>query len=98
MIRRTLTLVVLLLVVLLAGAFASVNTATISVDLLVGRYDLPQSLVIIGALAVGTVVGLLFAGLFVLRYYAERRRLRRALKTAEAEISSLRSLPLQDAD
>ncbi|MEM9172286.1 MAG: LapA family protein [Pseudomonadota bacterium] len=98
MIRRVLTLVVLLSFVLLAGVFASVNTQPISVDLLVAQYELPQSLVIIGALACGAVIGLLCASLFLLRYYTDRRRLRKQLRLAEAEISSLRSLPLHDAD
>ena len=98
MIRRILTLVTLIAVVLFAAVFASWNTDVISVDFLLARYDLPQSVVIIGALVIGIVIGLLGATLFLLKGMAERRRLRRALKTAETEISTLRSLPLQHAD
>ncbi len=98
MIRRVLTLVVLVAVVLFAAVFASWNTEVISVDFLFARLELPQSVVIIGALVIGVLVGLLAASLVVLRIVAERRRLRRALRSAEAEISSLRSLPLQNAE
>ncbi|MEM7765315.1 MAG: LapA family protein [Pseudomonadota bacterium] len=98
MIRRVVTLVLLVAVVLLAAVFASVNTGTIEVDFLFAKYALPQSLVIIGSVVVGTAVGLLCASFFVVRFMAERRRLRKALRNAETEISSLRSLPLQDAN
>lgn len=97
MIRRIITIVLLVAIVLLAAIFASLNTGDIEVDFLFAQYVLPQSVVIIGALIIGTLVGLLCASIFVLRFMAERRRLRKALRTAETEISSLRSLPLQDA-
>lgn len=98
MIRRVLTAVVLVAAVLFAAVFASWNTEVISVDFLFARYELPQSIVIIGALVIGVIIGLLGATLFLLKGVAERRRLRRALKAAETEVSSLRSLPLQNAD
>lgn len=98
MIRRIITLVVLVAAVLFAAVFASWNTDIISVDFLFARYELPQSVVIIGALVIGVVIGLLGASLFLLRIASDRRRLRRALRTAETEITSLRSLPLQNAD
>lgn len=98
MIKRVVTLVVLVAAVLFAAVFASWNTDIISVDFLFARYELPQSVVIIGALVIGVLIGLLGATLFLLRIASDRRRLRRALRTAETEITSLRSLPLQNAD
>lgn len=97
-IRRIFTLLVIIGIAILAGVFASVNTDVIEVDFLFRVYALPQSLVIIGAIVVGTVVGVLCASLFVLRYVAERRRLKKALRVAESEITSLRSLPLHNAE
>ncbi len=98
MLKRIVTLVVLVAAVLFAAVFASWNTDIISVDFLFARYELPQSVVIIGALVIGVVIGLLGATLFLLRIASDRRKLRRALRTAETEITSLRSLPLQNAD
>lgn len=98
MLKRVVTLVVLVAAVLFAAVFASWNTDIISVDFLFARYELPQSVVIIGALVIGVVIGLLGATLFLLRIAADRRKLRRALRTAETEITTLRSLPLQNAD
>lgn len=98
MIRRVLTLIVVVIAVVFAAVFATLNTEIIEVDLLFARYELAQSFVIIGALIIGVVLGLAIASLFLLRVTSERRKLRRALSTAETEITSLRSLPLQNAD
>lgn len=98
MIRRILTLVVVVAAVVFAAVFSTLNTNVIQVDLLFARYDLAQSFVIIGALITGVIIGFGVASLFLLRVTAERRKLRRALQTAETEITSLRSLPLQNAD
>ncbi|MEL7312486.1 MAG: LapA family protein [Pseudomonadota bacterium] len=97
MIQRIVTLVVLLCIAVIAAVFASANTETIQVDLLYAVYELPQSLVIMGAMVVGVVVGVLCASLVLVRIFNERRRLRKALRVAEAEVKSLRSLPLHDA-
>ena len=97
MIRRIFTLVILISVLIAAAVFASVNTDVIVVDFLFDQFELPQSIVIIGALITGTLIGLLCASIFVVRFMSERRKLRKALRNAETEISSLRSLPLQDA-
>ncbi len=98
MIRRVLTLIVVVIAVVFAAVFATLNTEIIQVDLLFARYELAQSFVIIGALIIGVILGLAIASLFLLRVTSERRKLRRALSTAETEITSLRSLPLQNAD
>ncbi|MEL6951479.1 MAG: LapA family protein [Pseudomonadota bacterium] len=98
MIRRVLTLIVVVIAVVFAAVFATLNTEIIQVDLLFARYELAQSFVIIGALIIGVTLGLAIASLFLLRVTSERRKLRRALSTAETEITSLRSLPLQNAD
>ncbi|MEL7024665.1 MAG: LapA family protein [Pseudomonadota bacterium] len=98
MIQRIVTLVVLLCVAALAAVFASANTDAIRVDLLYAVYELPQSLVIMGAMVVGVLIGVLCASLVLVRIFNERRKLRKALRVAEAEVKSLRSLPLHDAN
>ena len=89
----------LLLVVLIAAVFAWNNPGAIDIDVAFTRFvNVPVTVAFAAALAVGWLAGLLSAGAAVLRMAAERRRLRRKLRLAEAEVSSLRSLPLQDAD
>ena len=42
--------------------------------------------------------GLVVPGYFALKLINERRQLKRALRLSQTEVSSLRSLPLSDAD
>ena len=89
----------LLLVVLIAAVFAWNNPGTLDVDIAFTRFEnVSVPLAFAVAFAVGWLAGLLSAGVAVVRMAGERRRLRRKLSLAEAEVSSLRSLPLQDAD
>ena len=90
---------VLLLVVLIAAVFAWNNPGTLDVDIAFTRFEnvsVPLAFAVV--FAVGWLVGLISAGAALVRMAGERRRLRRKLRLAEAEVSSLRSLPLQDAD
>jgi uncharacterized integral membrane protein len=89
----------LLFAVMLAAIFAYNNPDHIAIDLGVIRLEsVPVPLAFVFCLAIGWVFGLVTAGIALMRMSSERRRLRRALRLAEAEVKSLRSLPLQDAD
>jgi hypothetical protein len=50
------------------------------------------------AFATGWLFGCLSMAVVAARLITERRRLRRALRNTEVEVSSLRNLPLSDAD
>ena len=89
----------LLLLVLIAAVFAWNNPGTLDIDIAFTRFEnVSVPLAFAVAFAVGWLAGLVSVGAAVLRMAGERRRLRRKLRLAEAEVSSLRSLPLQDAD
>ena len=89
----------LLLLVLIAAVFAWNNPGTLDVDIALTRFEnVSVPLAFAVAIAVGWLAGLVSAGAAVVRMAGERRQLRRKLRLAEAEVSSLRSLPLQDAD
>ncbi len=89
----------LLLIVLIAAVFAWNNPGTLDVDIAFTRFEnVSVSVAFAVALAVGWLAGLLSAGVALARMAGERLRLRRKLRLAEAEVSSLRNLPLQDAD
>lgn len=84
---------------LLTAVFAYNNPERIAIDLGVVRLDgVPVPLAFAVSLAIGWMFGLLSAATALLRMSAERRRLRKELRLAEAEVKSLRSLPLHDAD
>lgn len=89
----------LFVIVLVAAVFAYSNPDSISVDIGFARFeDVSMSLAFVVCFAVGWLFGLLSAGIAVIKMAGERRRLRRDLRLAEAEVSSLRSLPLHDAN
>jgi hypothetical protein len=84
---------------MLAAVFTYNNPEPITVDTGFMRFErVPASIAFGACFALGWLFGVLSAGLALLRMAGERRRLRRDLKFAEAELNSLRSLPLQDAN
>ena len=98
-VRKIALFLSLFLVVLVAAVFAYNNPDNITVDIGFARFEqVSVSLAFAVAFAIGWFFGLLSAGFAVFRMASERRRLRRELRLAEAEVSSLRSLPLHDAN
>ena len=78
--------------------FTSSNPGFVDLDLffLTVRPSIPLAFSV--TFVIGWVFGLLCTTVFILRLVNERRQLRRALRHSESEVSSLRSLPLADAD
>ena len=89
-----------LLVALFAAVaiiFAWLNPGVVSLDLAFASFDIPIATAVIAGLAVGWLFGLSCVGTYLLTVMRERRRLKKALKLAEAEVSNLRGLPTRDA-
>ena len=91
---------ILLLIVIFAVmvVFSYLNTGDVEVNLAFLSVTTSISIAFTVALAVGWLLGVISMGVFALRLVNERRSLRRALRVSESEVSSLRSLPLSDAD
>lgn len=98
MLRNLVFFFVLLAILLLATVFAALNPGPLALDLALTEVEIQKSLALTLAFAAGWIFGLLCAGLVLLKSLNDRRRLRRSLRLAEAEVSTLRRLPLQDAD
>ena len=98
MLRYVLFILIVLAVFFVAVIFAASNQGTMQLDLAFAEYELQKSLALIMFLGVGWVVGVLSAGFLTLKLVAQRRQLRKSLELAEAEVKSLRSMPMQDAD
>ncbi len=96
--RKVAVAVVLLAFVLVATVFAYSNPDPIAVDVGFTRFEeVSMALAFACVFALGWVFGLISVGVAVLRMARERQKLKRDLRFAEAEISTLRSLPMQDA-
>lgn len=78
--------------------FTSNNPGNVRIDLAFGVVDTSIPVAFSVTFILGWAFGLLCTSVFIFRLVNERRRLRRALRNTESEISSLRSLPLADAD
>jgi len=98
MIKR-IGLVVLVIIILAAVIYlTALNSGEVELDLIffAGTFSVTQ--ILVGAFVVGTIFGMLCMTAFVFRLISDRRTLRRALRMSESEVSSLRNLPLSDAD
>ena len=91
---------VLLIIVLFAVmfTFTALNTGEIEIDLGFFKRTWPVSVALAGTFVLGILFGMLCMTAFVFRLINERRNLRRSLRVSESEVSSLRNLPLSDAD
>lgn len=98
MLRKIIFPLVLFAVLLLAVVFAALNPGVISVDLGVFETKVQKSIALSLAFAAGWLFGLLCMVVVLMRVVLERRRLRKALRLAEAEVHTLRSLPATHAD
>lgn len=97
--RRFLFIAMLVFAAAVAALFAFNNPERISVDVGVARLDdVPASVAFATAFALGWCFGVASTAFALLKLSADRRRLRKELRIAEAEAQSLRSLSLQDAD
>jgi len=90
-----------LLIILIFTAmivFTAGNPGELNLKLLHWEITAPVSLAFTVAFAVGWLFGIVCMGLYAFKVANERRVLRRNLRMTENEVSSLRSLPLDDAD
>jgi uncharacterized integral membrane protein len=98
-IRRLTYVVIAVLFILAAIIFAYGNPDPIAVDIGFARFEnVSMTVAFVFAFGLGWLFGLVCAGAALLRMARERRDLRRDLRFAEAELSGLRALPLQDAN
>lgn len=78
--------------------FTALNTGRVELDLGFFERSFPISITLVVTFIFGMVVGMLCMTVFVFRLINERRTLKRSLRATESEVSSLRNIPLSDAD
>jgi putative membrane protein len=91
-----LKLLILLLVAVIGAALTVVNPEPVRLDLYMVSFQSPLPLILVGALALGGLLGILASLGLILRIKRENLRLRRKAHLAEREISNLRILPIKD--
>ena len=78
--------------------FTSNNPGNVEIDLAFGVVEPSIPVAFSVTFIMGWAFGLACTSMFIFRLINERRRLRRVLRHTESEVSSLRNLPLADAD
>lgn len=96
--RRIVWVLFLLVFVLWAAVLAFSNPTPVAIDIGLIRFERASLAVALTVtFALGWLFGVVSVGATLLRDVAEKRRLRRELQYAEAEISTLRGPQTQDA-
>ena len=98
MLKRAALILLLIVVFVVMVVFSYLNTGEVEVNLAFISITTSISIAFTVTLVVGWLFGVVSMGLFALRLVNERRTLRRALRVSESEVTTLRSLPLSDAD
>jgi len=98
MLRRVFLTFLALIVLIAAVLFAALNPGPITVDLGLFETRVQKSMALAIAFGLGWLFGLLCLAAVVVSMMLERRRLRKALRLAEAEVHTLRTLPAPHAD
>ena len=98
MLKRIGLSILIVLIVIVMATFTANNTGMIDIDLAFAHVNTSIPLAFTVTFALGWLFGILCLGFFALKLVNERRVLRRSLRITESEVSSLRSLPLSDAD
>jgi uncharacterized integral membrane protein len=98
MIRKIGVGLLVLIIFLLMLLFTSINPGVIKIDLAFVEVEPSIPVAFAVTFVLGWLFGLACMSVFVVKLINERRRLRKSLRVAESEVSSLRSLPIADAD
>lgn len=98
MLKKARLIILLLIIFGVMIVFTHLNTGDVEVNLAFVSITPSISIAFTVTLALGWLFGVASMGIFALRMANERRTLRRALRISESEVSSLRSLPLSDAN
>ena len=93
---RLFRFVVYLVVALLALVFALLNAQPTQFNYYYGQWEIPLSLIIAIAIAVGAVLGVVASMGIVIKTKRQSTVHRRSAEIAEKELSKLRALPLKD--
>ncbi len=96
--RFGLFLLIMVIVVIPVVTFTALNTGSVEVDLAFRKITASVPAAFSITFVLGWLFGVISMGLFAFRLVRECRSLRRSLRVSESEVSSLRNLPLSDAD
>lgn len=93
---RLIKLLIILILIIIGAAFAVHNGENVVLNYYFGSQELPLSLLLIGTLIIGAIVGMFSATGSILRLKRENAALRRKSKVVAEEVENLRAIPLKE--
>ncbi|WP_428606173.1 LapA family protein [Sedimenticola sp.] len=93
---RYIKLIFILLIMMIGAAFAVMNADTVRLNYYFGVQELPLSVILVGAVGVGAILGVLATLSGSLRLRRENMSLRHKARLARQEVNNLRSIPIKD--
>ncbi|HHH44232.1 MAG TPA: LapA family protein [Gammaproteobacteria bacterium] len=90
---RLLAFVFVIVLVVVGLSFAMLNSQPVTLNYYFGTRDIPLSLIVVVAVAIGAVIGMLASLGSVIRLKQQAGRLRRQLRTARKDADQVRLLP-----
>jgi len=93
---RFVKLIIVLLVMVLGVAIAVTNPGNVVLNYGIGSLELPLSLVLVGAISVGAVIGCIVAIGILMRLKRENSKLQRKAHSDAVRVSNLSALPLKE--
>lgn len=93
---RFLKLLIMLVIMLIGAAFAVMNSSVVNLNYYFGSQMLPLSVILVGAIVLGALLGVLASLAGSLRLRSENASLRREIRIASQEVKNLRAIPIKD--
>lgn len=94
---RILKLIIVLIVMAIGISFAVMNAGMANLNYYFGTVELPLSVILVGALALGALLGVVASLGGNLRLRRENATLRHQARISAQEINNLRSIPIKES-
>jgi len=93
---KLLKLLLFVFLLIVGGAFAVLNAQSVQLDFYFWIIDLPLSVVLIGFVSAGVLLGVIASSGIMLKLKHENSGLKRKASLVHEEVKNLRTLPIRD--
>lgn len=93
---RIITYILALIILIFGITFACLNAESVSINFYVTTRSLPLSLLLAITFSFGCLLGLMATFVIYIKQKSQIYSLKQRIKTAETEITNLRTIPLRD--
>ena len=95
--KGLLQLLIVIILLVTASAFAALNEQVINLNYFIGQVDTRLTFVIIASFILGGLFSFMVMLTFFIKTRLEKRRLQRQLRLKNEELANIRELPVKDS-